>query len=287
MARIRTVKPDLFRHEELFEAERVSGLPLRLAFIGLFTVADRDGRFKWRPRQLKLDVLPYDDIDFSRVLDALATRGFIVKYTKDGEHFGFIPTFTTHQVINNREKESELPPYEDSETEEPENTENDQRVDDACQTRHVPAQGEREGKGREKEGEDNTCRDSGELDEAKEVAYHLLGRIVNHKPNFKKPSDKAFDGWVNDIGKSLRIDGRTKQELFGCIEWIYTTKDGEFWIPNILSGKKLREKFDTMEAKMMNSREYRNAKTIKEWEPTNPMTGKPYTEEENAYEISF
>ena len=85
MARIRTVKPDLFRHETLFEAEQRTKLPLRLAYIGLFTACDRDGRFKWKPKTLKLDVLPYDEIDFSRVLDALATHEFIVKYEFDGE----------------------------------------------------------------------------------------------------------------------------------------------------------------------------------------------------------
>jgi hypothetical protein len=110
MARIRTVKPELFRHEELFEAEIDTGLPLRLSFIALFTACDREGRFKWRPRQLKLDCLPYDEIDFSRVLDALLTCGFIVQYEVDGVIYGCIPSFTTHQIINNRESESIFPP---------------------------------------------------------------------------------------------------------------------------------------------------------------------------------
>ena len=53
---------------------------------------------------------PYDDVDFSRVLDALMTRGFIRKYASStGEEFGYIPSFTVHQVINNREKPSDLP----------------------------------------------------------------------------------------------------------------------------------------------------------------------------------
>lgn len=110
MARIRTVKPELFSHEDLFDAEVETGLPLRLAFIGLFTCCDREGRFKWRPRTLKSNVLPHDDIDFSRVLDALVTRGFVVKYAVDGKEYGVIPTFTDHQVINNRESPSEIPP---------------------------------------------------------------------------------------------------------------------------------------------------------------------------------
>ncbi|KVU85017.1 hypothetical protein WK76_23770 [Burkholderia ubonensis] len=110
MGRIRTVKPELFAHEDLFEAERETGLPLRIAFVGLFTCADREGRFKWRPRTLKLAVLPHDDVDFSRVLDAFVTRGFLVKYAcESGEEIGLIPTFTKHQVINNREMPSDLP----------------------------------------------------------------------------------------------------------------------------------------------------------------------------------
>jgi hypothetical protein len=84
-------------------------LPLRVAFAGPWTAADREGRFHWKPRQLKLDCLPYDEVDFSRVLDALATRGFIVKYAIEGREFGFIPSWHQHQIINNREKPSEIP----------------------------------------------------------------------------------------------------------------------------------------------------------------------------------
>ena len=107
--RIRTVKPDLFMHETLFDAERDSGLPLRLAYIGLFAVADREGRFKWRPRLIKHYVLPNDDLDFADVLNALAASGFIVKYVVDGEEYGVIPTFSKHQRVNTREAKSDIP----------------------------------------------------------------------------------------------------------------------------------------------------------------------------------
>jgi hypothetical protein len=109
MARIRTVKPELFRHEELFELEQNTGLPIRISFIALFTVCDREGRFKWRPRQLKLDCLPYDEVDFLKVLETLMLKGFINKYEVDGEFYGLIPTFTSHQVINLREAQSIIP----------------------------------------------------------------------------------------------------------------------------------------------------------------------------------
>lgn len=146
MARIRTVKPELFKHEDLFDLEQQSHLPVRLAFIGLFTCCDREGRFKWRPRTLKADIFPHDELDFSRVLDALATRGFVVRYRVDGEEFGAIPTFGKHQIINNRESESYLPAPDESSIESSTST-CESRVNDASSTPLKHAQVE--GKGRE------------------------------------------------------------------------------------------------------------------------------------------
>lgn len=111
MARIRTIKPEFFRHVGLYEAERGTGLPLRIAFAGLWTAADREGRFRWEPRALKLDCLPYDEVDFSTILDALHAHGFIVKYQLNGHssEYGFIPAWSRHQHINQREAQSVLP----------------------------------------------------------------------------------------------------------------------------------------------------------------------------------
>lgn len=109
MARIRTIKPEFFRHEELYEGEVATGLPLRIAFAGLWTVADREGRFPWRPRALKLDCMPYDQCDFAAVMDALASRGFVQKYEVDGVLYGMVPGWLKHQVINQREAKSIIP----------------------------------------------------------------------------------------------------------------------------------------------------------------------------------
>ena len=157
MARIRTIKPCFFRHEGLYDAEKAHGLPLRLAFAGLWTAADREGRFAWKPRELKLDCLPHDDVDFSRVLDALATRGFIVKYSIEEKLYGFIPSWHEHQVINNRESASRIPqPNETSVlTRAP-------RVSNVCPTPLVQAQGEGKGKeGKGKEGDIDAWASSG------------------------------------------------------------------------------------------------------------------------------
>lgn len=110
MARIRSIKPEAFLHEELFDLEKETGWPMRWAFAGLWCHADKEGRFPWKPRTLKAGILPHDEIDFSRVLDAFATRGFIVRYASQGVEFGWIPGFKRHQYINGKEPPSILPP---------------------------------------------------------------------------------------------------------------------------------------------------------------------------------
>ncbi len=180
MARIRTIKPEFFRHEELFAAEKETGFPLRVAYAGLWTAADREGRFRWAPKQLKLDCLPYDDIDFSRVLDALVTRGFIVRYASEGREFGAIPSWREHQVINNREKASTIPEY---------NEINDltraTRVRLACPTPLVQVTGE--GKGKEGKG-------SKTADAALAVKeYEFDGGVI-------RLSGKHFEDWSKAFG---------------------------------------------------------------------------------------
>lgn len=109
MARIRTVKPQFFKDGDLFDAEEQTKLPLRMAFVGLWTVADREGRFKWKPRDIKPDVLPFDNVNMADVLDALVACGKIQKYTAAGQEYGYIPGFLAHQRVNKREAESTIP----------------------------------------------------------------------------------------------------------------------------------------------------------------------------------
>lgn len=108
-ARIRTIKPEALSHEELWDLEVESGHPIFRAWVGLICHADREGRFKWRPRTLKSGILPHWEGDFAQVLDALEKGGFIQSYEVDGEKLGCIPTFSEHQRVNAREAQSDLP----------------------------------------------------------------------------------------------------------------------------------------------------------------------------------
>jgi len=107
--------------------------------------------------------------------------------------------------------------------------------------------------------EEQSLTSSHLIDEIR-VAKYLLKKILENKPNFKQPN---IDIWAKDIREAITKDGRTPDQLIGCIDWIYS-KQGSFWIPNILSGKKLREKFDVMESQMINNRSTKNKNKTEE-----------------------
>lgn len=138
MARTRTIKPEFFTSEDI-----VSMTPLaRLFYVSLWCESDREGRLEWKPKTFKLRYLPGDNVDIEELAQELIQSGVIVLYEVDGKTYAEIPTFTKHQIINNRESESKIPP----------------RVNDcfdASGTREsgVKAEGKgKEGKGREGKG---------------------------------------------------------------------------------------------------------------------------------------
>lgn len=109
MARKRLISPEFFMHEALYETEARLGLPIRVAFAGLWTQADRRGVFRWRAKQLKLAILPYDPVDFEAVLEGLLNAGFIRRYVVDGEAYGHVVSFQRWQTFHHAERPSDAP----------------------------------------------------------------------------------------------------------------------------------------------------------------------------------
>jgi hypothetical protein len=104
MARIRTIKPEFFRHEDLQELEnKHHGKYPMLVYAEILTLCDKSGRFEWKPRQIKLDILPFINFDMEETLNLLLETKFIMKYEVDGKYYGLIPTFTSHQRITGKE----------------------------------------------------------------------------------------------------------------------------------------------------------------------------------------
>ena len=105
MARSRNIKPGFFENAELAELS----LYARLLFIGLWTLADREGRLEDRPKQIRFKLMPYDDFDPNATLQQLHDAGFIVRYQVDGECYIQVSNFLKHQTPHCKEKESIIP----------------------------------------------------------------------------------------------------------------------------------------------------------------------------------
>ena len=109
MARTRSIKPGFFDNEILGDLPALT----RLLFIGLWCIADREGRLEDRPKRIKKALLGYDDVstnDVSEMLQELHNGGFVVRYAIQGEDFIQIVNFTKHQNPHVKEKGSEIPP---------------------------------------------------------------------------------------------------------------------------------------------------------------------------------
>lgn len=108
MARARNVKPSLFENEILGMADPLC----TLLFIGLWTLADCEGRLEDRPLRIKAQLFPYrNEIDIEKLLEWLHKSQFIYRYSKDGANCIQIINFCKHQNPHKNEKSSELPPF--------------------------------------------------------------------------------------------------------------------------------------------------------------------------------
>lgn len=103
MPRIRTVKPEFFRHEGLQDLQSSTSIPVMLIFCALWGHCDRNGTFEWKPRQLKLDILPFLDFSMDEALELLKGAGFVHRFTVDGKVYGNIHSFSTHQRLGGKE----------------------------------------------------------------------------------------------------------------------------------------------------------------------------------------
>lgn len=78
--------------------------------------------------------------------------------------------------------------------------------------------------------------------EALRLSDLLLSLIRARKPDFVKHGD-----WAKDLDRMIRLDHRTPEGIEAVLRW---SQADPFWQANILSGAKLREKFDQLDLKM-------------------------------------
>lgn len=105
MARARNIKPGFFKNEFLAEMP----CEVRLLFIGLWTLADREGRLEDRPKRIKAELFAFDSFDVDSMLNMLQRDSFVIRYEVDGVRFIQIENFVKHQDPHYKEKASEIP----------------------------------------------------------------------------------------------------------------------------------------------------------------------------------
>lgn len=99
--RARNIKPGFFLNCELSDVDFAS----RLLFIGLWCYADREGRFEWKPKQIKAAIFPYDNVNIEKLLCNLMSLHVITRH----DTTGYIPHFKKHQNPHPHEAKSILP----------------------------------------------------------------------------------------------------------------------------------------------------------------------------------
>ena len=105
--RARSVKPGFFKDVELSEVS----VENRYLFLGLWCMADREGKLKDDPKQIKFEIFPETKLkqDINTMIGELAVRKFILRYIVNGEKYILVKNFSKHQSPHKTEKRSVIP----------------------------------------------------------------------------------------------------------------------------------------------------------------------------------
>jgi len=82
--------------------------------------------------------------------------------------------------------------------------------------------------------------------EAERLAALLQGEILRNKPDFRI-TPAQLRNWAVTADRMMRLDSRTEESIAQLIQWVQMDS---FWMSNILSMDKLREKFDQLAMKV-------------------------------------
>lgn len=205
MARIRTIKPEIWTDEKLTECS----LSARLLFIGMLNFADDNGNQPYSAKRLKMQIFPADAIDTQPLLNELLAQGVVIDYSANDEKFLHIKGFRTHQVIN-RPSSTRIPqpPF----------------ITDSVKTHGVLTDGE-EGKGKEEKKEPNgsvgrtslpTCQTQTVVDLFHEILPELPAvRLLNDSRK------KAISGFWKFVLTSKRSDGTARAtDAESALVWV-------------------------------------------------------------------
>ena len=102
MPRTRYIRPGFFENEELAEQAHQT----RLFFIGLWTLADREGYVEYRPKRLKRNIFPYENCDIEGMVAELVAIEKLEVVDIEGTQLLKVSKWHEHQNIHHKETPS-------------------------------------------------------------------------------------------------------------------------------------------------------------------------------------
>lgn len=93
MARIRSIHPALFTDEAFVSVSMAA----RVLLMGIWTEADDQGVFDWKPVTLKMRIMPVDNVDVPALLAELERANAVQRFEQDGKPLGAIRNFCKFQ----------------------------------------------------------------------------------------------------------------------------------------------------------------------------------------------
>jgi hypothetical protein len=249
MARIRNLKPEFWTDGNIVQLSFAA----RLFYQGTwnFALCDR-GHLPDDPMELKLKILPADDVDPAALVEELVTFGRLVRGTApDGRRYLRIARLADHNKVDPRW--SPRCPYcaAESGSSSESRPASPKLPDTPASHTEPPRNSPQEGKGREgKVGEgkkdispelaprdpDLSQSDRPEIDR---ICRHLADRMVEN--GCKRPT--ITQKWRDAARLMLDRDKRTEEQIHAAIDWC---QSDSFWRGNILSLPKLRDKYDQL-----------------------------------------
>ncbi len=223
-----------------------------VTFYRMIVNCDDYGRMEAETKQLRAKLFPnkideIPDATMEAWVQALTRpgqdgNGLIYLYQANGRRYLQMTKWEEHQRI--RAKRSKHP-----------DPVNGSRIDTTQKGKQEsPATTEVEVKPTEKHGPDSL---------EMKLAESLKAAILHNNPEAKTPG--SLQTWVGELERMMRIDGRSYNQIEAIIRF---SQGDPFWQTNILSAKKLREKYDTLflqSKKTTGTGEPRAWDNIKEW----------------------
>ena len=113
MARKRMIDPSIWQSEDFGKLSTLA----KIVFIGLFSLADDEGRGRCNPVYLKSTLFPYEEnirsADIDKTLSEISSNMSVVLYSCDGSSYYSLLSWDTFQKID-RPSQSKIPGYNEN-----------------------------------------------------------------------------------------------------------------------------------------------------------------------------